>query len=546
MFHEALGQTVNSLFDHSCRKFGRRTALVDGDSRVTYLELRRRVAKVTKGLQKQGVTSEDRVAFLIGVNQDWVVLFYACMRIGAVAVPLNLTWTGREIEEGLRLTETTVLAATDCFRGTDYVELVRTHLELKPTGVLGGVQTSRLPQLRKLLVSSSSGAANGDDLTLAHLVEAGADVTAEEFAAASAQVGPETDSIYLLTSGTTSFPKPVRHVHQSLLVGVAHYADGVEATAEDSILIIAPNYHVAAYFTLLMPHLRGGTVHLMSHFVPRSALEIIEREQISLLFGFDVHFLMMKRDSQFRLYDFSSVTRTMIGSHPGSFDEIEAMGVTHQGNIYGSSEYVASQTFLPYRDRDDREHMRLSHGRPSLGCELRIVDPESGATLPTSQQGEICFKGPALFRGYYNMPEETASAFDDDGFFHSGDMGFLDEAGYLYYQGRYKETVKSGGENVSMQEVELFLQLETPWVSKALVVALPDPIWGEAVTALIELRPGVEVDPEEIREFCRGRLAGYKIPKHILFVTDDDWAITPTGKFDRKAMTLRARARLHD
>jgi fatty-acyl-CoA synthase len=125
-------------------------------------------------------------------------------------------------------------------------------------------------------------------------------------------------------------------------------------------------------------------------------------------------------------------------------------------------------------------------------------------------------------------------------------MGFLDEAGYLYYQGRYKETVKSGGENVSMQEVELFLQLETPWVSKALVVALPDPIWGEAVTALIELRPGVEVDPEEIREFCRGRLAGYKIPKHILFVTDDDWAITPTGKFDRKAMTLRARARLHD
>lgn len=547
MYHEGLNQTVNRVLDESCRRWGLRTALVEGERRWSYLELRREVAQLTHGLREAGITKEDRVAFLVGVTSDWVILFYSLMRIGAVAVPLNLTWEGREIRDGLSLTQATVLVATEDFRGVDYIARTLGAVPVQSAegedGQNGRVTCDALPHLRMLVSVQGSGAHAPLAASMVELRTRGQHADAAGFAATSSEVHPSTHSIYLLTSGTSSFPKPVIHDHQSLLVGVANYADGVEATGDDSTLIIAPNYHVAAYFALMMLHLRGGAVHVMPSFVPRTALDIIERERISLLFGFDVHFLMLKRDPMFELYDFSSVTRTMIGSSPASFDEIAAMGVAHQGNIYGSSEYVAAQTFFPYRDRHDTARMRTSHGRPGLGMDLRILDFETGLEVPVGEPGEICFKGAALFKGYYNMPEETERSFDADGFFHSGDIGWVDEDGYLYYRGRRKETVKSGGENVSMQEVELFLQLETEGVAKALVVALPDPKWGEQVCAIVEAAPGASIDEAGVIASCRGHLAGYKIPKRVVLAEREDWTYTPTGKLDRRAMTAWVKQR---
>jgi fatty-acyl-CoA synthase len=544
MYQEALGQTVNRMFDHSVLRWGDRQALAFQDERLTFLQLRRRVAAMTAGLQSIGVGRGDKVAFLLGVTTDWVVLSYAAWRLGAVVVPLNLTWVGPEIEQGLSLTDADVLVVTDEFRGIDHVATLIGQLDGLSDSAPGAVSCPRLPRLRTVVTSSRSGKTYPFAYDLGRLQSDGAAYDPAQFSLVSAEVGPDAEAIVLLTSGTTSFPKPVIHTHESLLVGVAGYADGIEAGEQDAMLIIAPNYHVAGYLTLLMPHLRGAAVHLLEFYDPGAALEVIERERISIIFGFDVHFLMLKRHPRFAMYDISSITRTMIGSSPGSFEEIKEMGIPHQGNIYGSSEYVASQSYFPYRDRHDEARMRHSHGRPMLGTEIRIVDPVTGAALGPDQPGEICFRGPALFKGYYNMPEETAAAIDADGFFHSGDYGWTDSAGYLYYRGRYKETIKSGGENVSAQEVELFLEMEIPWVQKAMVVPVPDPKWGEAVTAVVELRPGAEGSAEDIRDFCRGRLAGYKIPKQVVFVGSEDWVSTPTGKLDRGAMAQKARAEM--
>jgi fatty-acyl-CoA synthase len=451
---------------------------------------------------------------------------------------------GSEIEQGLSLTDADVLVVTDNFRGVDHVATLVAQLDGLADSTPGAVSCPQLPHLRTVITSSRSGQTYPFAYDLDRVQRDGASYDPAQLDRTSSEVGPDTEAIVLLTSGTTSFPKPVIHTHQSLLVGVAGYADGIEADEQDAMLIIAPNYHVAGYLTLLMPHLRGAAVHLLEFYDPGAALEVVERERISIIFGFDVHFLMLKRHPRFAMYDISSITRTMIGSSPGSFEEIKGMGITHQGNIYGSSEYVASQSYFPYRDRHDEERMRHSHGRPMLGTEIRIIDPETGAAVGPEQPGEICFRGPALFKGYYNMPEETAEAFDADGFFHSGDYGWTDSAGYLYYRGRYKETIKSGGENVSAQEVELFLEMEIPWVQKAMVVPVPDPKWGEAVTAVVELRPGADGSAEDIRDFCRGRLAGYKIPKQVVFVGSEDWVSTPTGKLDRGAMARKARAEM--
>lgn len=544
MYQEALGQTVNKMFDYSVGRWGDRKALAFHDERFTYLTMRRRVAVMTAGLQHIGVGRGDKVAFLLGVTTDWAVLSYAVWRLGAVVVPLNMTWVGSEIEQGLALTDADVLIVTDDFRSVDHVATLSEQLEGLTGSEPGAVSCPRLPHLRTVITTSKSGKTYPFAFDLAQIQRDGAAYDPADFARASAEVGPDTDAIMLLTSGTTSFPKPVLHTHQSLLVGVAGYADGIEAVEDDSMLIIAPNYHVAGYLTLLMPHMRGAAVHLLEFYDPGAALEVIERERISMIFGFDVHFLMLKRHPQFAMYDISSITRTMIGSFPGSFEDIRDMGIMHQGNIYGSSEYVASQSYFPYRDHRDQERMRLSHGRPMLGTEVRIVDPATGAVLGPDESGEICFRGPALFKHYYNMPEETAAAFDEDGFFHSGDFGWMDSAGYLYYRGRYKETIKTGGENVSAQEVEIFLEMEVPWVQKAMVVPIPDPKWGEAVTAVIELKPGAHGTADDLRDFCRGKLAGYKIPKQIVIVEPGDWVSTPTGKLDRGAMAATARAQL--
>ena len=548
MYQEALGQTVNRTFDYTCDEGGDREALVyhgpDVEERLSYFQLRRRVAALTDGLQQAGVRKGDRVAFLLGVTTEWVTVFYAAMRLGAIAVPLNLVWTAREIEEGLSLTEANVLIATDSFRGRNYLHELQEHLPGLNASKPGELSIETLPHLRSVIAESRSGQRYAFAGDLGDIARSGENYSAEGFAALSAEVRPDDFSIMLLTSGTTSFPKPVLHTHQSLMVGVAGYADGIETESADKMLIVAPNYHVAGYLTLLMPHLRGAAVHLMEFYDVGLALKVIERERISMMFGFDVHYLMMNRHPHFAMHDISSLTKTMIGSSPGSYDEIKSMGITHHGNIYGSSEYVASQAYLPYRDRHDESVMRLSHGRPMLGTDLVIKDPATNRVLGPDQPGEICFKGPALFSGYYNMPEETAKSFDTDGYFHSGDYGWVDQRGYVYYRGRFKETIKSGGENVSAQEVELFLQMELPWILKAMVVAVPDPKWGEAVTAVVQLKPEVDVDEEGIREACRGKLAGYKIPKHVIFVSDEDWVATPTGKFDRGAMTSLALRRM--
>jgi fatty-acyl-CoA synthase len=542
MYQEALGQTVNRAFDYTCDEAGDREALVyhacDVEAeRLSYFQLRRRVAALADGLQQAGVRKGDRVAFLLGVTTDWVTVFYAAMRLGAIAVPLNLAWTAREIEQGLSLTEANVLIATDCFRGRNYLSDLQDQLPGLDASQPSELLVETLPHLRSVIAESRRGQRYAFASDLGDIARSGENYSAQGFAALSAEVGPDDFAIMLLTSGTTSFPKPVLHTHQTLMVGVAGYADGIEAESADKMLIVAPNYHVAGYLTLLMPHLRGAAVHLMEFYDVGLALDVIERERISMMFGFDVHYLMMNRHPHFAMHDISSLTKTMIGSSPGSYDEIKGMGITHHGNIYGSSEYVASQAYLPYRDRRDESVMRLSHGRPMLGTDLVIKDPATNRVLGPDQPGEICFKGPALFSGYYNMPEETAKSFDDDGYFHSGDYGWVDQRGYVYYRGRFKETIKSGGENVSAQEVELFLQMELPWILKAMVVAVPDPKWGEAVTAVIQLKPGSSIDENGIREACRGKLAGYKIPKHVVFVEDSDWVSTPTGKFDRAAMT---------
>lgn len=540
MYFEWKGLTINDSLDYACKNWGTRDALVYGNLRITYNRLQREVLELTPALKKLGINKGTRVAYLLASGPEWVYLFYATLMLGAIVVPLNLTWVGREIEQGLDLTDSEVLVMNDEMRGKDFVTiLVKQFPELQNANK-GNLSLDRLPLLKKIVTLSARGEKYEFSYDFHELKASGSNYDAHATLALGKEVSPDDVCAYILTSGSTGYPKPVIHTQNSILFAVANIADCHDIRLDDRVLHFAPTYHVAGIDMMLLPHLRGATLHLADYFEPEWAMLIIERGRINVMWGFDVHYLMMRRHLRYGVYDISSLDRVLIANSPGSYDEIKSMGISHHGNIYGSTENSGSHAHFPYRDRFDEYRKKYSNGRTLSYMESKIVDPETGVTLDINEMGEICSKGPGLFKGYYKMPKETAAAIDEDGFYHSGDYGWLDEKGFLYYRGRIKDMVKTGGENVSTRDVEINLEAETPWVNTAIVFGVPDTQWGEAVTAMIELKPDANVTEAELKKFCKGIMAGYKIPKRFIFVKPSEWIVTPTGKFDKKALRQKA------
>lgn len=538
MYQEWKNYNISQAFDYTCRVNSSNEALVSGDVRLTYPELQRRVFELAHGLRTLGIGKGSRIGVIMPNSTEWACLCLALFRLGAVIIPLNLTWTGRELAQSLELTDAEVLVTIDSFRGTNYVDsLMETFPELA-NGGRDRVFLGQYPNLTQFVTLSREGIQYPFSHDYHALVALGGDYRAEGMLALADEVSPADECLCLPTSGTTGFPKPVTHTHSSLMSNCSNFADAIEFTSSDRMLNFGATYHIAGFLLLVIPFLRGGTMHQMEWFDPEAALGIIEKERITTIWGFAIHYLMMKRHVHFGAYNIKSLERTLVGSDPSYYEEIRSMGLEFHGNIYGCSEYLSN--LFPYRDRFDEKHMRLSHGRPVDSVEQKIANTDTGETLGFNEIGEICVKGPGLFKGYYKMPDLTASVIDADGFFHTGDLGSMDEKGYTYYRGRLKDIVKTGGENVSAREVEMFLEGETPWVTIAQVFGVPDSTWGEAVTAAVQVKTDTTVSEDELRSFCRGKLAGYKIPKRFLFVGQSDWVVTPTGKLDKTAMRERA------
>lgn len=525
MFQEWRHQTLSQVLRHSARAWPDRVAVSVASEQISYAELEQRVAAATLALQMHGVRRGRHIAYLMESSPRWLEVLFAATELGATLIPLNLTWTDDEIVQGLALTDSEFLLISEQHKGQSLRKRVPGLVEKSMAS--GGV-------LEKVLLADATSGFERLDALPDHAGE----VPPED---EDRLPLPDDTAMMVLTSGSTSFPKPAIHTHESVLCGAAHFADGLEVTAEDVFLHCMPNYHVGSIATACLTLMRGARLELMEFFDPGEAIRRIHESRATLFWGFDTHFIMMRDHPSYESRKLSSLQRTMVAANPATFEQVRAMGFGHIGSLYGSTEYMGSQTFFPYRDRFDAERMRLSNGRPTSG-DVRIARPDGG-WAQAGEMGEICVRGPALFKGYYKLPEETAACLDAEGFFHSGDLGFVDSAGYLYYRGRLKEMVKSGGENVSALEVETFLLSEIQGVKRAMVCATPHEKWGEAVTALLDLAPGVSWTEEEIQDRCRGKLAGYKIPKRVVFIPSEDWPVTPTGKLNRKVLAEQAAER---
>lgn len=533
-------RTVGALLAHLAQAIPRQEAVVFPPQRLTYAALYAQATAVAGGLWRLGIRHGDPVALLVSNRPEWITTALGCALIGAPVVAIS-TWSRRvELEYVLDHSQAVALVTLDGFLGADYQALLTEivpEVAHRPPGQIGA---ARLPALRELIVLGQSvlAAARGFD----EVLTLGRSLDPAVVRVASARVQP-TDILYVLyTSGSTARPKGVTLAHAGCLENGFNIGERQHLTRADRLWLAVPLFWSFAAANALMALItHGGTVVLQERFDAAEAVQLIATERCTVYYGMSHMAQAMLDTPAWRLADPQSLrTGLTIGTPEEIALTMHALGVRDICNVYGATETYGNATVT---DAHEPEALRLhSQGKPLPGMQLRIVHPETRAVLPAGEVGEILVAG-HVTPGYYRDPENNARAFDAEGYFLTGDLGRLDEAGRLQFCGRLKDLIKSGGINISPLEVEAYLRTH-PKVQQAYVVGLPDTVKGEIPVAAVELRAGETASAAEIRDFCRDQIASYKMPVHVVFLAPDEFPRTSTGKVQKMELREAIAARI--
>ena len=533
--------TIPALLDEQARKHGAREAVVAGSVRLTYSALRDAVRRTAKGLVALGVTRGDHVAILMGNRVEWLLSFLAVQQLGATAVGLNTWATPRELEFAIGHADVCCVIAVERFHRADYRE------------VLGGMQpwAANFPKLRNVVwlapqereqvapqereqvalqereqVALQARGEIAWDTMLAH----GAGIADARIDAAGAAVQGDDVAVLLYTSGSTAAPKGILLQHHYWISNSWHIGERQKVTEHDRLWLAVSlfwSFGSVNAFPNLFSH--GGCTVLQEQFDAGEALALIERERCTIFYGTPNMAQALMEHPARAQHDLSSLRSGATIGTPEQIVTIIKLGAQSICNIYGLSETYGNCAVI---DADEPLDVRLqSVGQPLPGVTLRICHHETGALLPAGEVGEIRVKGP-LFLAYYKDEEKTRTCYDADGFFHTGDLGMLDPAGRLYYRGRLKEMVKSGGINIAPVEVEEVL-MRHPAVHTAYVIGVPDAVLDEVLAAIIIPKNGMTVTPEELARYCKQELALYKVPARFRFASAAELPLTTTGKVQK-------------
>lgn len=531
--------TLGDVLRRTAQRRPEHTALVGMGSRLTFAEFDRATDEVAHGLRALGVGRGDQVALWLTNSPDWVVCWMACARIGAVLVPVNTRFKPDEVAYILRQSDARVLIAMDAFWGIDFLAMIRGLVPELDGSTPGALRSESLPQLRAVVLWNAVEAPGTTHLNA--LRAEGARRMAQGQTLPDAH--PDDAVIIVYTSGTTGHPKGAMHGH-IVMRNVANVARVMRIDSDDIILGHMPFYHVAGAFTEVIPTiLLGCTLVTLPHWVPDEALETIERERVTIFGGIPTHFIDCLDAIRRRPRDVSCLKSAWIGGAPVTPDVAmaarEELGLKALQAVYGMTETTAATVFSEF----DAPLSVLcdNKGRPIGEFEVAVVDPSTGRALAANEVGEVRVRGHLVMKGYYRNPQATAEAITPDGWFRTGDLGVIDEHGYLKITGRLKEMFIVGGSNAYPAEIERVLQgLEQ--VKQAVVVGVPDRRLGEVGYAYVQLHEGQSITPQGLVARCRGLMADYKVPRHVLIV--DDFPRTSTGKIQRFVLQQQARERL--
>lgn len=501
-------------------------AFISEFGRLTWRETETLARQLAKGLLAMGVQPGDHIALWVPNRSEWPLMWFAAAHIGAVTIPINTRYKVDEVAHILRQSDTRVLIMVDRFLGIDYLHMLD---ELCPNMTDESVPPNRedFPHLEGVVVIGESPAGTR---SWSDLIGLGTDISDEFLDGIVRNVHFEDPTIIVYTSGTTGFPKGAVHSHRILRneCSIAGYF-GLES--DSRILGHMPFFHVAGSVTGIMVTLiSGGALVLMERWDPTVALELVEREKVSFLGGIPTHFIDLLSHPDREKFDTSSLRCGWIGGAMNPREVID--GVIRDLGMkvlptYGMTE-TTSATVLA-RIEDDLDVVYAGKGLPVSDFELKISGPD-GQALPPGSEGEIAVRGHLVMKGYYKDPDATAQVLKPDGWFHTGDLGVLDPAGYLSVTGRKSDMFIVGGSNAYPAEIERVLASH-PAISQAYVVGVPEPRLGEVGFAFVQLRAGMHLTEDEVRDFCKAKLANFKIPQFVKFV--EAWPQTATGKIER-------------
>ncbi len=512
-----LGETVGENLRRTVERFPDREALVvvHQDVRLTYRQFWDETSLIARALLVRGVKKGDRVGIWAPNRHEWVVLQYATARMGAILVNINPAYRVHELEYALKHSGVSTLILAKGFRQADYVAMVR---EVR----------IRCPELKQTIVIEDEWA------DLRHDAQRLSDETLHDV-----EHGLQFDDAINIqyTSGTTGFPKGATLSHHNILNNGFFIGEFLRYTEQDRVCIPVPLYHC---FGMVLGNLAITThgaamVFPAESFEPLAVMGTVQKERCTSLYGVPTMFIAELEHPEFRSFDYSTLRTGIMAGSPCPIEVMKRvqkdMHMPEVTICYGMTE--TSPVSTQSRTDDPLEKRVSTVGQVHPHVEIKIVDPTTGRIVPRATPGELCTRGYSVMLGYWNDPHATRAAIDDGRWMHTGDLAAMDEQGYVKIVGRIKDMVLRGGENIYPREVEEFLYT-VPGISDVQVIGVPDAKYGEELMAWVKLRPGAQLTGEEIRAYCRGKIATYKIPRYYKFV--DGFPMTVTGKVQKFKM----------
>ena len=530
-------QTIGAFFDDMAERHPEREALVavHQKRRYTYRQLQTESRRLASALLGLGLKPGDRIGIWSHNNAEWVLMQLATAMAGLVLVNINPAYRTAEVEYALNKVACRALVTMPRFKTSDYLGMLR---ELAPEwahGTPGQLESQQLPHLHTVVWIDESGVGGEEPglLRFSDLIARG-NPDDPRLAQVAATL-KATDPINIqFTSGTTGFPKGATLTHRNILNNGFFIGEAMKLTEADRLCIPVPLYHC---FGMVLGNLAvlthgGCIVYPNDAFEPVSVLQAVQDEKCTGLHGVPTMFIAELDHPRFKEFDLSTLRTGIMAGSPCPIEVMKRvqseMNMREVTIAYGMTETspvsCQSSTDTPLEKRVSTVGLVQPH------LEIKIIDPETGAVVPCGATGEFCTRGYSVMQGYWEDPARTAEAIDAEGWMHTGDLATMDNEGYVNIVGRSKDMVIRGGENVYPREIEEFLYRH-PKVQDVQVVGLPDLKYGEELCAWIVVKPGQQMTEDELRAFCKGKIAHYKVPRYIKFVAE--FPMTVTGKIQK-------------
>lgn len=537
---EILNITVGDVISNLAKDYPNNLAVkyTDRDYTRTWNQFNEECETLARSFMALGIGKGDHVAIWATNVPEWILTLFASCKIGAVLVTVNTSYKVYEAEYLLRQCDAKALVLIDGFKDSNYVEIMNElcpELKTLNSPIINDLNSEKLPMLKKVIYAGKEQTPYGM-IAFNDLYSIANNVSMQQFYDLANSLSPDDVINMQYTSGTTGFPKGVMLTHKNIINNGKTIGDGMSFTSEDKLCICVPFFHCFGLVLAIMACITHATSMVpIDYYSPIKVLNALQSENCTAVHGVPTMFIAMLEHPEFKSFKFPKLRTGIMAGSPCPikvmqqvFDE---MNMTEIVIVFGQTESSPGCTMTTTSDSIERRVSTV--GRAFPGVECKIIDPETGKEVPPNVQGEFCARGYNIMKGYYKMPEATATVIDSEGWLHTGDLATVDEDGYYKITGRIKDMIIRGGENIYPKELEDFLYTHQK-VRDVQVIGVPSKQYGEEIMACVILKEGETMTEEEVKQYYLANMARHKCPKYVKFM--DSFPMTASGKIQKFKM----------